>query len=119
MTKKELSQLYYLNREIEQHKYTLRQLKTGATCCIPPLMSATNFTESVQITENRLLTCMEEYNRLHRFIDSVNDSLIRQILICRYVCVMDWENTVASVGGGSSSASLRMMLGRFLNSAQI
>lgn len=42
--------------------------------------------------------CMDELTRLYAFIDGVEDSLTRQVLIYRYVDGMTWQKIAAELG---------------------
>ena len=98
MTKKELSQLYYLNHEIEQERRRLRELEAAATSVSPKITGlphinkisdktaiAAQIADCRAVIEAKLKLSVVEYNRLNRFIASVDDSLMRQILSLRYL----------------------------------
>ena len=127
MTKKELSQLYYLNREIEIEKRKLEELETAATSAtakitgLPHVGGVSKKTENyaILIAEQRELVELKikqsiiEYNRLNRYINSIDDSFIRQILTLRYVNRLSW-NQIAHHIGGNTADSVRMAHNRFL-----
>ena len=126
MTKKELSQLYYLNHEIEQERRRLRELEAAATSVSPKITGlphinkisdktaiAAQIADCRAVIEAKLKLSVIEYNRLNRFIASVDDSLMRQILSLRYVDGFSWQR-IAFIGGGNSADSVRMLINRFL-----
>ena len=106
MTKKELSQLYYLKKEIKQQQRRIAELETVATNCstkITGLPSGKGISDKIgnyaaQIADLKALLdlnlkkCFYELNRLDRFIQSVEDPLLRQILTCRFVNGYSWRN---------------------------
>ena len=54
-----------------------------------------------------------EYNRLMRYINDIDDSLVRQIMTLRYINGMKW-NAVADTIGGNTDDSVRKMHDRYL-----
>jgi len=128
LTKKELSQLYYLNREIEIEKRKLEELETAATSAtakitgLPHVGGVSKKTENyaILIAEQRELVELKikqsiiEYNRLNRYISSIDDSFIRQILSLRYVNRLSW-NQIAHHIGGNTADSVRKAHDRFLS----
>ena len=98
MTIKELSQLYHLNREIEQEKIRLQELTAAATDTSAKISGlphvgglsdktaiAVQIADSRAVIEAKIALSVVEYNRLNRYINSVEDSLTRQILSLRFV----------------------------------
>lgn len=145
MTKKELSQLFYLNREIKQlqHKKELlecdlKQLSTtvgsvqASQMQIPFKLHSVKV-EGIAITDRKKwlkikveltdvkklielkseqLVC--EYNRLNRYIQSVDDSLIRQILELRFIEGLSWNNVADGVGGNNTEDSVKQACHRYI-----
>ena len=128
LTKQELSQLYYLNREIAEEKRKLEELMSAATNTttkitgMPHVSGVARTSESmaILIAEQRDLVELKvkqsviEYNRLNRYIAEVSDSLMRQILSYRYVNGLTWEQTAAHIGGKNTADSIRMSHDRYL-----
>lgn len=127
MTKKELSQLWYLNREIEHEQERIAQLRTAATDTSAKISGlpggggisdktaiAALIADSEAIIHAKMQLCIVEYNRLNRYIASVEDSLTRQILTLRYVEGLSWTAVAMHVGGGNTADSIRMVHNRFL-----
>ena len=112
ITKRELSQLYYLSREIERDKRRLKELEAlaeGTTQHLTGMPIAPGFGDKTaryaieimelkEIIECNMRRCMIEYNRLIRFISSVEDSQMRQILTLRYVNGMTWQRIATEIG---------------------
>ena len=128
MTKQELSQLYYLNREIDEEKRKLDELETAATNIttkitgMPHVTGASRKSEnlSILVAEQRDLIELKvkqsviEYNRLSRYIASVSDPLMRLILSYRYINGLTWNQVAASIGGNNTADSVRVAHDRFL-----
>lgn len=58
-----------------------------------------------------LIDLVEETNE---YIESIDDSLIRQIIALRYINGLTWEQVAASIGGNNTADSVRMLCDRFL-----
>lgn len=128
MTKKELSQLYYLNKEIKQQKQRLKELEAAATGCTAQITGmphgtaagdkvskyAAEIADLKNLIELNIQKCWYEMNRLNRYIDSVEDSQMRQILTLRYINLYSWEEIEIAIGGNNKSESLRKRLERFI-----
>ena len=128
MTKKELSQLYYLKKEIEQLRRQIAELEAFATNCstkITELPNGKGISDKIgnyaaQIADLKALLdlnlkkCFYELNRLDRFIQSVEDPLLRQILTCRFVNGYSWRKIAYTVGGNNTPDGLRVKMMRFL-----
>ena len=128
VTKKELSQLYYLNHEIEQERRRLRELEAAATSVSPKITGlphinkisdktaiAAQIADCRAVIEAKLKLSVVEYNRLNRFIASVDDSRMRQILSLRYINGFSWQKIAFAIGGGNSADSARKLAERYIN----
>lgn len=131
MTKKELSQLYYLNREIEQEQRRLEQLWAAATDTavkpsgLPFVSSmsdktaiAAEIADSEAVIEAKQQLAIVEYRRINQYIAAIEDSYIRQIIALRFVDGLTWFQVAQHIGGGNTSDSVRMALNRFLSTAK-
>jgi len=127
MTVKKLSQLYYLNREIEQDKRRLAALEAVLTNSaaklneLPHISEISNQAELAadiaaikDLIEAKKQMCVSEYNHLMCYITSVEDSFMRQILTFRYVNGFSWVQVAVHMGGGNTAASVQMAHKRFL-----
>ena len=123
MTLKELSQLYYLNREIEMDKRRLQELEAKA---LPGAQVLTGMPHApgvsdivgncaAEIAEAKHQQCLYERSRLERYISSIDDSLLRQIFTYRFISGLPWEQVAACVGGNNTAGSVRMMCYRYLD----
>lgn len=128
MTLKELSQLYYLNREIEMDKKRLQELEVLAVSISPNLTGmprspgvsdkvgryAAEIADLKGIIEAKHQQCLYERSRLERYIASIDDSLLRQVLTYRFINGLPWEQVAACVGGSNTAGSVKMMCYRYL-----
>jgi len=128
MTKKELSQLYYLNREIEEQQRRLAELETVATSCTATItglprtnnvsdklaMYAVEIVDLKALLDLNLKKCFYELNRLNHYIQSVDDSQMRMILSLRYINGFSWRQIAFSIGGVNTEDGVRMLHNRFL-----
>ena len=128
MTKKELSQLYYLKREIKEQQKRIKELEAAATSCsskIDGLPSGTGISDkigkyAVQIADLKSLLdlnlkkCFYELNRLNHYIQSVEDSQMRMILTLRYINGLTWRQIAKSLGVIGDGSTERKKLNRFL-----
>lgn len=127
MTKKELSQLYHLNKEIAEEQKRLQEIRSFATSTnsrvsgLPHIRGISNKTaiaaqiaDCEAIIEGKQMAAVAEYNRLLRYITSVDDSFIRLILTLRYIDGCSWKKVAISCGGGNTEDSVRKAHDRFL-----
>ena len=112
MTKKELSQLYYLKKEIKEQQRRLAELEAVAINCsteITGLPTGKGISDKIgnyaaQIADLKALLdlnlkkCFYELNRIDRFIQSVEDSQIRIILTLRYIQGLSWQKIAYAIG---------------------
>ena len=131
MTLKELSQLYYLNREIERDVRRLEELKDRAYS-----LSASNITgmprggniagstidrnaaeiaDLEAIISAKITQCLHERNRLERYIADIPDSLTRQIFTLRFINGLTWLQVAFSIGGCNTEDSVRMACKRYID----
>ena len=120
--------MYYLKKEIKEQQRRIAELEAAATNCstkITGLPSGKGISDKIgnyaaQIADLKALLdlnlkkCFYELNRLDRFIQSVEDPLIRQILLYRFEKHMSWRQIARAIGGNNTSESLRKKLYRYL-----
>ena len=114
--------LVYQKREI--HK-----LETAAIACtakITGLPSGRGISDKIgnyaaQIADLKglldlnLKKCFYELNRLDRYIQSVDDPLLRQIMTYRFVNGYSWSKISYTIGGSNTLDGLRIKMMRFLD----
>ena len=62
--------------------------------------------------------CIAHYNRIMRYVASIDDSLIRQVITYRHVDMMKWRDIAQKIGGGNSEDGIRMAYKRYLEKAE-
>lgn len=128
MTRKELSQLYYLNREIEQDKQRLAELESAATATNPKITGlphaggisdktsiAVEIAYLRDIISNKIQRTVYEYNRLMDYISNIDDGLTRQVFMYRFVNGYSWVQVAMHVGGGNTPGAVQMAVKRYLD----
>lgn len=112
MTREELSQLRDLNREIRRDQLRLAELEaaaksvTGKITGIPGSAKssdrvgdyAAEIADLRGIIASNIQRCWYELNRLHRYIASIEDSQMRQIMTLRYVYGYTWQRVAFEIG---------------------
>lgn len=129
MTLKELSQLYYLNREIERDQERLEQLRARVSAPGSPnydgMPKSPSFENRLEryiaemvdleaIIQAKITQCLHERNRLERCIAEIPDSLTRQIFQLRFINGLTWVQIAFSVGGGNTEGSVKMICYRYI-----
>lgn len=130
MTLKELSQLYYLNREIERDKQRLEALRSKSTSLsgqsLTGMPSGTSIDGSSidryiaeivdleAIISAKITQCLHERNRLERYIADIPDSLTRQIFTLRFINGLSWVQVAWHLGGYNTADSVRMTCNRYI-----
>ena len=129
MTLKELSQLYYLNREIERDQERLEQLRASVAAPGAPnydgMPKSPSFENRLEryiaeivdleaIIQAKITQCLHERNRLERYIAEIPDSLTRQIFQLRFINGLTWMQIAFSVGGGNTEEGVRKRVYRYL-----
>lgn len=133
MTPKELSQLYYLNREIENDRRRLEELEAKLSSPSSPNLSgmpkSTSYGNKIEASVADIMDlkaiiaakqqqCIYERSRLMRYITEIDDSLTREIFIFRFVNGLSWRQVAASVGGNNTADSCRMTCKRYLEACK-
>lgn len=129
MTVKELSQLYWLNREIEEDKRRLEELEAMASSPksqkLDGMPHAPGYSDALArcvaeivdlqaIIAAKQLQCIHERNRLERYISDIPDSLTRQIFALRFINGLTWYQTAMHIGGGNTEDGVRQRVYRYL-----
>ena len=129
MTSRELKNLYYLKKEIKEQQRRIAELEAVATNCstkITGLPTGKGISDKIgnyaaQIADLKALLdlnlkkCFYELNRISRYIEGVEEPLIKQIMIYRFECHMSWLQIERAIGGKNRAESLRKKLYRYLN----
>ena len=133
MTLKELSQLYYLNREIERDQERLDALRERAAAAGAPntdgMPKSPGYENRIEhyiaeivdleaIIRAKISLCMHERNRLERYIADIPDSLTRQIFALRFINGLSWVRVAGLVGGNNTEDSVKKTCYRFLEKSK-
>lgn len=129
MTLKELSQLYYLNREIEMDKERLERLRSLAYTPSGPNLTGmpgggdrenrieryiAEIVDLEAIISAKVTQCFHERSRLERYIADIPDSLTRQIFTLRFINGLSWEACAAHIGGSNTWKNLSNICYRYI-----
>ena len=130
MTLKELSQLYWLNREIEADQKRLDDLSRIAGSPASPELTGmphaphngdsrvermvAEIVDLQAIIATKQIQCIHERARLERWINDIPDSLTRQIFRFRFVNGLSWVQVAYAVGGGNTEGSVRKRCYRYM-----
>lgn len=129
MTLKELSQLYYLNREIEMDKERLEALRARASAPGSPNYDGMPKSPSYEnrleryiaeivdleaIISAKITQCQHERNRLERYIADIPDSNLRMIFTLRFINGLSWVQLAFSIGGDCTADGVRMACNRYI-----
>ena len=127
MTKAELEQIYYLNRELKLWETELERVRCKSLVGSPlPGNShgsgvsdkVADRAERIIELENRIIAKRDEIQRLRdeavEYIYSIPDSLTRQIIYYRCVSLMSWRRVAYEVGGNNTPDGVRMIYNRFM-----
>ena len=133
MTVKELSQLYWLNREIEADQRRLEALEQAASA--PSLSQLTGMPHAPNNTESKVerlaaeivdlraiiaarqIQCIHERARLERWISAIPDSLTRQVFQYRFIDGLAWVQVAQRIGG-NTEGSVKMICYRYLRESE-
>ena len=127
MTKAELEQIYYLNRELKLWETELERVRCKSLVGSPlPGNShgsgvsdkVADRAERIIELENRIIAKRDEIQRLRdeavEYIYGIPDSLTRQIIYYRCVSLMSWRKVAYEVGGYNTAESVRQIYSRFM-----
>ena len=127
MTKPELEQIYYLNRELKLWETELERVRCKSLVGSPLPGNSHGSGVSDKVAdragriielENRIIAKRDEIQRLRdeavEYIYSIPDSLTRQIIYYRCVSLMSWRRVAYEVGGNNTPDGVRMIYNRFM-----
>ena len=128
MSKEELSQIYYLNREIKMWQKELERLECqsllkgqqlsgmpgggGSSDKVGDL--AVKKTDIQLIIEGKLKEIQLQRERIIGYISSIEDSMMRQIVFYRNVSCMSWRQVAMEIGGDNTEEGIKKIYQRFL-----
>ena len=124
MTRKELSRLYVLSRDIEQIQKLIEEKEaqieklTAQLTGMPRPSSRISYAIEELIDMTNMLVVKKREAEIvrsmgERFIYSIDDPLIRVILSMRYLDNLSWNNIAMKIGGNNTADSVRKLEARF------
>lgn len=128
MTLKELSGLYCIKKEIKHNKERLQQLREthvkasklkdmpNLNCVIYDAIGekVATIIELEEILRKSVEKRYEEELKLTKYIESIDDCLIRLIFKLRFLECKTWRQVAREVGGGNTDLTVRNRCYRFL-----
>ncbi len=130
MSVKELSQLYYLNREIERDMERLEELKAKSAGVQSPQITGmphgsgfggsqlercmAEIVDLEAIILAKQMQCLHERARLERYISRIEDSETRLIFTLRFVDGLPWEQVARCLGEGHTADRAKKVCYRYL-----
>jgi len=128
VTKEELKQIYYINKEIrmwnkELESLQCKSLDLGQRITGMPHSSsgisdkvgelAVNITDIEAIIRGKSAEIQIQRKRIIEYINGIDDSLLRQITFLRNVSCMSWKQVAIEIGGGNTPDSVRVAYDRY------
>lgn len=117
-----------MKREIRSDEQRLAQLEDAATSITQNISGmpgsgrtsdktaiGAEIADLRSIISNKREMCIAHYNRIMRYIASVDDSLIRQIITYRHIDMMKWRDIAQKIGGGNSEDGIRKAYARYID----
>lgn len=131
LTKDELKQIYYINKEIQMWQRELEKIRSQGLVKSPTISDMPKGGQKFDISD--YVSAIADYEAVIRgllakvqiqrkkiieYIEGVDDSLMKQIIFYRCVSCMTWQEVADAVGGNNTENSVRMMYNRFLAAQQ-
>ena len=130
MTKEELSQVFYLTKEIKMWQAELNRLECqslikGQEITGMPF-SNTNVTSDKTgelatkkqdiriIIEGKVKERELQRDKIIMYINNIDDSFMRQVIYYRHVSCLSWGKVAEEIGGGNTTDSVRKAHDRFM-----
>jgi len=127
LKKSEVKQIYYINKEIEMWRKELAQARSQSRVMgqqitdMPHASGISDKTADIAVQEVEYEQLIEELeynafimkNKIMRYITSIDDSVVRQIIFHRYISLLPWKIVACEVGGDNTADSVRMIDKRY------
>lgn len=130
MTRKELSEIYYLDKELKRCERMLSNLIESSqikaqTIDGMPIQHCNGTSDKVSETAIKVIAHADmviEYKNkikdkkmeIDKWIMSLDDFYLKQIVYYRCIELMDWEKVADMLGGGNTAAGCRMYFNRHI-----
>ena len=128
MTLKELSQLFWLKKEIALHQQRLAEIRAAMQS--PKAQNLSGMPKGggrnlIEVQTEEILRlegmidkleqrCREERVKLESYIETIEDSHTRQIFLYRFEYGLTWVQIALKVGGGNTDDSVKKTCYRYL-----
>ena len=127
MTEKQLNQIFYLSKEKKMWEDKLKSLTEvkaigyensgagrGSNISSPVIQLAEQREKMRDIISAKLAEISFAEKEILEYIDTIDDSLIRQIMIHRHIELKSWAQIAKELSSSSTPDSLRMMHNRYI-----
>lgn len=128
MTRDELEQIYYLNRELRVLERELERI-CGQSLIQSPLPFASHSSgvsdkvgrlaqkrvDLEQLIRDKKAEIQHQRDKALEYIYNIPDSLTRQVVYYRCVSLMSWKRVAYEVGGNNTPDGVRMLYNRFMD----
>lgn len=127
MTRKDLQQIYYINKEIQMWQNELAKLRAKQLVKSPIITDmprggitvgiddyASDIADFEATIKGLLAKAQIRRKEIMDYINSIDDDFMRQIIYLRNVCLMQW-NEIAGTVGGNTENSVKKAYSRFVN----
>ena len=127
MTEKQLNQIYYLSKEKKMWENKLNEIteikamgyeNSGAGRSSEVSSPVVRLAEQREKIRDIISAKLAEISYVEReileYINTIDDSLIRQIMIHRHIELKSWVQVANAIGGNNTAESVRKMHDRFL-----
>ena len=129
MTLKELSEVYYLNKEIKYDRKLLRMLRNidvkttkinGMPFAIsviydPIAENVATIIDLERVLKRNIAKRLHEKRKIMAFINNIDDCFIRLIFKLRFIECKNWRDVAKEIGGGNTVEGVKKKCYRFLN----
>lgn len=127
LTKDELKQIYYINKEIQMWQRELEKIRSQGLVKSPTISDMPKGGQKFDISD--YVSAIADYEAVIRgliakvqiqrkkiieYIEGVDDSLMKQIIFYRCVSCMTWQEVADAVGGNNTENSVKKAYSRFL-----
>lgn len=126
VTREDINQIYYLNKEIEKYQEELQALQEGGLqapkldgmprqpkkITDPTGKKVVDKDDVEMIIEKLILEVEMKRKAIYEYIATLDSSLMRQIIMYRCLNLCRWDDVARYVGGGNTADSVRMMFNR-------
>jgi hypothetical protein len=128
MTNRELNQLHYIKREKLMWQRKLDKINNRSTVASPIITGMPRSTVTRNALEDDTVEKVEietiikglrakaqrQEREILKYINSIDDSFIRQIMVHRHIDCMSWVGVAMEMGGGNTADGVRKAHDRFL-----